>query len=289
MNLKELKKNISFNTLDDSLLLFKYSDNRWLVNKYIEAISKLKNREIIYINSLEDITNYEDGTNYLYVLEVDEINSINTKYKNLIIVSKKINTSLDYIDFPKLENWQIQDYLKVNLEGLEKGDLDFLFNTSKNDIYSLDNELSKLKIFSKPNQSLVLHLLKKEGNYKEDTSYSTFELSNYIVKRDILGVNKTLEKDSNIEPFALLSLLINQFKNIIKVQMSPKDVKVESLGMDYKKYKSIQYNINKYSNNQLLNIYEFLTDIDWRVKEGLLDVNKEFLLNYIINKVICIK
>ena len=289
MNLKELKRNISLNILDDSLLLFKYSDNRWLINKYIESISKIKNREIVYIHSLEDINNYEDGANYLYVLEVEEINSINLQYKNLIMISKKINKELDYIDFPKLESWQIQDYLKINLDGLEKGDLDFLFNITKNDIYLLDNELNKLKIFSKPNQSLVLHLLKKENNYREDNTYSTFELSNYIIKRDTANIGRILEKDSTIEPFALLSLLINQFKNIIKVQMSPKGIRPENLGMDIKKYKSIEYNINKYSNGQLLNIYEFLTDIDWRVKEGLLDMSKEFLLGYIVNKIICMK
>ena len=56
MDIKELKNRILQNTLDDSPLILKYQDNKYLCYHYINAICQNKNREKIYIESLNDIS-----------------------------------------------------------------------------------------------------------------------------------------------------------------------------------------------------------------------------------------
>ena len=57
--------------------------------------------------------------------------------------------------------------------------------------------------------------------------------------------------------------------------------------MSEKQFNFLRYNqCNKYSNEQLFNIYNFLTDIDYRLKSGLLDMSNNQLNYYIISKII---
>lgn len=280
MTLKELKTKILNKNLEDSLFIFKYEDNKWLINQYIKEIAKIKKRDLVYISSLDEISQFE---NSLYVIELNEVNFV-PSYRNLIVISKKVDSNINYIEFPKLEGWQIQDYISSSLEGLSQEDLDSLFKLTQNNIYLTEKEIDKIRIFSPSQRSLIFHLLKKENNFNESNTYAVFELANYIIKRDLNNASRVLEKN-NIDSLALVSALISQFKNIIKVQLNPHK-EAKDLGLEYKQYKSIQYNINKYSNSKLINNYNFLINIDYRLKKGLLDISNVDLLNYILSSIL---
>lgn len=292
MNIKDLKLAIQNHTLNDNLLIFKnLSNNNWLINQYINEIAKIKNKQLFYLNSIDEYSSIVND--YLYILEMKELNNqeysiYKDNYKNLIILCNKIENEKDIFNlivFPKLELWQIKDYLQIKISGLNNTDLDYIFNLTKDDIYLLDNEIKKLNIFKPVDQSLVFSLLKKENNYKENALL--FDLTNSIIKKDINGISKYLTNNSNIDPIALNSILIKQFKNIIKVQMKSKSTTYEQLNMEYKQFKAIEYNCNKYTNKQLVDIYDFLTDIDYKLKSGKLELNSLDLFNYILYNVVC--
>ena len=56
--------------------------------------------------------------------------------------------------------------------------------------------------------------------------------------------------------------------------------------MEERQFKAIQYNCNKYSDNKLIDIYEFLNGIDYRLKSGLLELTNKELVCYILAHVI---
>lgn len=284
MDISELKDKIKSRSLDDSALIFKYSDNGWLADSYIKAIADLKHREIFYLDDLSSIKSIVDTNGYLYVLKTDEFNE-EINYKNLIIVTKKSNLN-NVIEFPKLELWQIQEYMKVKLPGLDKEDIDYIFNLTKNNIYLMDREVNKIASSLKSNQKIIFELLKKENNYKYLSISNSFELVNLIIKKDLANLSSYLENIDDIEPMGLVSLLLNQYKNIIKVKMGSKDNNPEKLGFEPKRWNAIQYIANKYTEKELVSKFEFITSIDYKLKEGELDISKKDLFYYILTQLI---
>lgn len=281
MDIKELKSKIKDKCLTNDMLVFQYTDNKWLVNNYIQGIASVRNQEIVHIDSLNNLNNLYDDNNYLYVYEVDEFEQDDyVKFNNLIVVTKKTN-SFNAVVFPKLETWQIQDYLKLRLNGLSKEEFDCISNLIQQDIYLATNESSKLAIFPDATQSNIFDLLQKEGNYDYLKTFNAFELSNTIIKKDPTKLQEILNNGLNIEPMALIGILLPQYRKLIKVKMG-NNVTAESLNMNPKAFSALTYYASKYSCNELVNTYEFLTSIDYRVKEGLLDMDKNSLLNYII-------
>ena len=74
MELKELKEKILNKSLNFNLLIFKYESDTWLVNQYIDEISKILDLKINYVEDLDTLSNvssdffFGDVTNELNVL-----------------------------------------------------------------------------------------------------------------------------------------------------------------------------------------------------------------------------
>ena len=290
MNLSDLKLKIKSKSLDDSLLVFKYEENKWLLNSYIKAIAELKNREIIYSNELE---NYYENDIYLYVVELKELDLLTylkykEKYKNLILICNKLvdEKSIDFVYFPKLEQWQIVDYIKVNLVGLKEEEAKELLNLSKGDIYLVSNEIDKLKLFNRSDQPYLFNTLKKENNYNNADDFTKFTLTNYLVNKEINKINTFLYFASNFEPMSLVGILLRQFKIILKIQMSNNKNDPSKIGLDFKQYNMNKKFVNLYTNESLIKKVKFLTDIDYKLKSGLLDMNNITLFDYVLCNVI---
>ena len=58
-------------------------------------------------------------------------------------VKKELENSIENI--PKLEGWQLQDYVYSIAEGVELKSLDWLISATDSDIYRIENELDKFK------------------------------------------------------------------------------------------------------------------------------------------------
>ena len=116
MELKELKEKILNKSLDFNLLIFKYESDTWLVNQYIDEISKILDLKINYVEDLDTLSNVSSDfffggtTNELNVLWLEELNTNIANKEDLktsIIKCNKIDKDIEkelgkyIVKFPK--------------------------------------------------------------------------------------------------------------------------------------------------------------------------------------------
>ena len=278
MNIINFKKYLLDNNLPKYMYILKYEDNTFLAHQYINRIANNLNKNIEYINDINSISIINDLTidNNLYVYITDKLEDyINNT--NLIIVCKSIKKEIEeklinnIIELPKLINWQIKDYVKTQLPRLDINKLDWLCNITNYDIYRLDN--------------MIFDELNNNDNYNDLSTFTIFDLSNAILKRDINKLNNILNEinNLNIDPIPLINILEKNFINILNLQTNPK-ITANDLNLNYKQFLAMKYNCNIYTNNQLFKILKFLTSIDQLIKEGKIDYN--ILIDYIIISII---
>lgn len=305
MELKELKTKIENQSLVITLLVFLCDKENFIANQYLDTICNFKKLNKVYIDVVEDMTNAElfdisKNDSNLYVwntdeLKVKEIEALDlTKFHNTIIKCKKIPDSLlgllgPYIVvFPELLHWQVLDYAKSNLPGLDSADVEWLVNVCKDDINILSNEIYKINIFSRGAQSLMLKELQESDNYKNLNPLTIFNLSNAIIKNDKVEMLKVLKSinDIDVEPTGLVTILLRNYKNFIDVKLTP-NVTAEDLGMNPKQFSAIKWGSSNYNKEQLVSIYEMLTSIDLRLKSGLLA--NESIVDYVIAHIAAVR
>lgn len=125
MELATIKHAIENNENLPSSIIFNCTENAFIPESYIDH---LRTRfKISYIQSLDYIVNlkndifseYPKDTLFIYKTDMlDSINPIISEVDNLIIICYNIDKSIiesysNYIvTVPKLESWQIEDYIK---------------------------------------------------------------------------------------------------------------------------------------------------------------------------------
>lgn len=301
MDIKQLKSKIENNDLTGIFpLILKYSDNKFICQQYTKYIAKNNNFQTLYIDSLSDITYDEDlfdsDSKYIYVYDIDKLDSDIPLDVDLIVICKDIsaNLSVDYIEVPKLIGWQIEDFVHMRLPGLSIEHIKWLCDIAKYDIYRLDNECKRLEIFYKESQRTIFDILNRDNAYCDLNSLTIYSFTNAIMKKDINTIKNVLEdlKWIDIEGTGLITILHKQFKNLIDIQFNPK-ITADQLNMNPKQFNAIKYNVGKFTNEQLINIYEFITSLDMRLKSGefqfVLDnrENNNKFVEYITFHVLC--
>lgn len=294
MNLFELKKKVLDNTLEDSPIIFKYVDNTWLVNSYIDYIANIRKMNKVTVNSLTEVADiqndiFSSNSSALYILNCDKFEDDITKYdiKNVIVKTKDVTNEKSLpltVTFDKLEDWQVEDYAKLCLPGLNETEVKWLCEICKHDINRVEMECSKIKIFNKPTQELIFKQINDENGYTDLNTLTIFNFTNAILKRDKKLAKQVLEDIENIdvEPTGVVTILYKNFKNILNIQMNPKCT-ADSLGLSYKQFSAIQRNCGVYTSSELLKIFELITSIDYKLKSGYL--SNERIINYLVNNI----
>lgn len=289
MDIKTLKNKIENKQHILGTFVFKYIDNTFIINQYIKSILSYTNYNICYIDDLESLK-YEnqllEENNNLYIYNTDKLDKIiETKY-NLIIICKSIDKNIidniqNLIEFPKLENWQILDYVSIQLPKIPKETIEWLCNITHYDIYRLNNEISKLKLLNIKPYNNDVRLLYDNGNYDDLSSLNIFNLSNSIIKKDIQQLTKIFKDIQilNIDGLTLTSILEKNFINILNIQTNPR-ITAEDLNLNYKQFTALKYNCGIYNTEKIIEILKLLTTIDFKVKMGLIPYNN--LVDYII-------
>ena len=305
MTLQELKLAIESGTIPDNLIIFKNSESSFIAAQYIRAIAVKKNLEINYVEDLKSVLkDYGSIFNsidletdsILNVYKVDTLKHIPhslAQINNLIIITNKIedkeveNLFSSYIiNVPKLEDWQWKDYVYSLCEGVEPSNLDWLLNICK-DTDRLHNEVQKISLFNAGERKYLFEDLIRDGFLDDLSSFNIFNIINMICRKDLDSLrNIILDLDKiDINEFGLLTLLTKNFKNLISVQLSFNPTP-ESTGLDTKQLYALKKMPKVYSQDQLVNIYSFLCDIDRQVKSG--ELPSEIMVNYLITKILTI-
>ena len=248
MNLKQLKQGIIDATLNIDFIIFKCDDIDFLPMQYVHEIRNLFHANIEFIEDISQISLhtadifYQKDTNDTQNLRVyccDVFDSCSMELmdqKNFIVICKKIDKNSEFIyqdcivNFPKMEQWYINDFVYTVCEGVEKELLDKFISVCNNDIYRIQQELKKLRSFSNQEiQSIFKQFLLSITDMSE---YKIFDFTNAILKKDVGTVSKIYQEieSIDIDPLGLVTLLTNGFKNVIKVQLA-NNPSPESCGM----------------------------------------------------------
>ena len=296
MNIVELKTKIENKTLYDSIKIFKYIDTKFICYQYIKAISENKGKEIHYIHSLNDLDEdnslFEMDNSFLNVLDLNKLSEYpSPNMENIIIICNELPKDLkvDYIEFPKLINWQIEDFVKTRLSGLSDSEISWLCKNAKYDINRLDNECKKLEIFPAASQELIFKQILEENGYCDLNSNSIFNLTEAIIKKDIDTIKDVLlSKDYiDLEPAGLVSILLkNYHKLLIVLSSSYWSDSLEGIVSEkqFRFYKAVYG--KQYSITNLIKIYEILSSIDYDLKSGNIDY--DMIIDYILIKLLSI-
>lgn len=299
MTIETLKTNLDNKTLDDFYIFFNL-ETSFLSNQYVDAIAQARGLKLIYIDDLRSLIPDKNDifgsaetvdASCLYVYKIDKFEDKDLQIKdikNLIIVCNKIDDEtkelfLPYIiEMPKLESWQIKDYVYSLADGVSTNKLDWLINISNNDIYRLHNEISKLNLFSIKEREYLFDLMVEEDAFIDLSNYVIFDLTNAILQKDIKKIRYMLEAvhSWDCEPLGLQTLLTNNFRNVLAVQLAPNSPP-EKLGLSPKQVYAIRKNnTGYYSRDQLVEIFELISSCDYKMKNG--DLSNDMLIDYMI-------
>lgn len=302
MKIEELKEKIETKQLDDSSYIFIYEDVNFVPLQYINEISKVREMNIEYIDSLSgvgsvanDIFGTTTSSNNMKVLITNEIESISDKFifeKNTYVVVSKIKDKTNVerlsnciVNVPKLEGWQIKDYVYSLAEGIDTKNLDWLIESCNEDIYRLENELDKFKLFSENERKYLFDDMLSDGAFVDLSNFNVFNVTNAVTSRDYEMLSRALReiKSFDAEPLGVVTLLYNAFKKLILVWLAnnptPENTGLKS-GMIY----AIKNQTRVFNKEQLLSSYLLLTNIDKMLKTGYIDTS--WLIDYLICRIL---
>ena len=302
MKLDELKNKIENGVYSERVLIFvrgKSDSSRFLVEQYKNEILKLIRCEVVYTEDITTLTNSFTaslfGGEIFTVCDTDKLDipSVAT-IKNALIICNSVSDKMKkefadiIITFPELENWHIEDYITSRCEGMSNTEAKDMASKCGYNIFRVANEVDKVALFKKESQKQILKELVEESFCDDLTEHTMFNLVDAIVGRKYKEL-VSVWKDAHLfdsDPMWLLSLLLGQYKTIIDVFLYPNST-AEICCISQKRFNAIKYYYKSYSKNQLINIYEFLCEVDRKLKFGeLSDIN---LLDYIIVNVIGVR
>ena len=294
MNIQDVKNIITKNEYSGQFIIFWCEDTPFIPQQYIEKLIADNNLQVSYSHEIDQsiITStnmFKVADSFLRVYDIEsfdgELYDIRFEKYLFIICRKLINCDSykDYIvEVPKIEPWQLKDFAYSVADGVNETELDELISACGNDIYRLNSEIDKIKLFPQTSRSLIFQQFKQDGIFNDITDLTIFDLSTAIIQKDVEKLKQIyLQLDRiDVNPLALVNILYQNFKDIIKIQLG-KNATPESTGIARNKFFAITYNnLNFYTSNQLISIFEMLTSIDYQLKTGVLDA--DLIIDYII-------
>ena len=290
ISLEVLKKEIEQNNVSCKTIIYMTAKgSEFIPHQYILEYSSKNDYDIVHIDGITQLPrkglfdSSSDRVLFFYKTDVlhDKIPNTNS---NVWVVCSKIDKSVekdceDYIvKIPKLQDWQIKDFILSSCNNLTETQATELYNVYKNDLFRLSSELDKIKLMGNYNQI-------KSQLYVDVSNYNVFDLTNAIIRRDKISISNIYHDLDfiDVEPIGLITLLLNNFRHIIDVQLA-RNATAESVGVSEKQFWAIKnYSCGYYSKQELMKIYSMLTDIDYQIKSGQLDTT--ILVDYIICKI----
>lgn len=284
MDIKSLKTKIENNDLDDSLMLWKCPPGSELVvSQYLKKIAENKHLVLKYIDSIDEIVGdsfLKDINLYVFLSK-----KYNEKYNNnnLIVICEETKNT-DAIVFPKLEAWQVVDFAKSFLPGVNIEILNELIK-GYSEYQLFISDMEKLAIFDEEDQNYLVDDLFDQLNITP--TLTVFDLSNALLRHDIKLAKEVLKVKDRIDltPMHLLTILLNNVKKVLDIQLGGNNVRASDLGISDKQFFVIKkYNCGIYSNAKLISIYETLLDIENKFKFKELEVCD--IIDYIVCKIL---
>lgn len=260
------------------------TDNIMNALEDINTLSIFSDKKLVIVYNIESLIKKDDKNNDLHVSEL--IKYLNNQSDNILIITgkslpnrKKLITSFDSFS-TKIEatNFDINSYINELLNGykMSNNDIELLKTYCSNDLLRIKNEIEKLKLYRFDEKQITRNDI--ESLVKKDLDKTIFDLINSVekgTKNRSFDIYKEL-KEQNEEDMKILSMLANNYRLIYQIKnltytKTDNEIK-EILGISNPKRISVLrskgYN---YTNKDLENILSFLADLDYKIKNGLMD------------------
>ncbi|MBP3920882.1 MAG: DNA polymerase III subunit delta [Bacilli bacterium] len=299
-----------------------YGDEKFLINEEIKDIIKKEKIESISISKYDlEINTMKDIIDDAYTLSlfderkiiiVDNLdlyikNEKNTEIldeyvdnqnENVIIIFtasnldnkkkivKKLKTKVKTQEFNKLKN--ISNIVKKMFDDykIDYSCVDLLIKLVGNDLGIIKSEVEKIKTYKSSKEITRQDILELVSINNTD---DIFDLINYIVNKDKENAFQVYDNliMHNEEPIKIIITLANQFRLIYQVKElykegNSRDRIAEILKVHPYRIKIALEKSNNYSSKILLKYLSQLSDIDYKIKNGLIDKNlalELFILN----------
>ena len=259
-------------------------DNIINVLEDINTLSIFSDKKLVIVYNIESLIKKDDKNNDIYVSEL--IKYLNNQSDNILIISgkslpnrKKLITSFDSFS-TKIEanSFDINSYIKELLDDyrMSNNDMELLKTYCSNDLLRIKNEIEKLKIYKLEEKQITRNDI--ESLVLKDLDKTIFDLINSVekgTKNRSFDIYKQL-KEQNEEDMKILSMLANNYRLIYQIKnltytKTDNEIK-EILGISNPKRISVLrskgYN---YTNKELEGILSYLADLDYKIKNGLMD------------------
>lgn len=298
LNLNEVKTDLENNKDIDQFLIFYYEDTTdYIPVQYAKALARIRNSEILYVDELDEINSspdpFSEPTSNLYVYKTDSLERIPAKYlqNNLIIITPKLlkDAEKEYDEYilriPKLEEWQIVDYIKTVSPGLTQDEMEWLVRTYKSNMYRVELEVDKLKPFSESARQYIFEDFYVDHVFETLSEYGIFDFTNAIQSKDLQTISNILSDINHIdiEPTGLITLLCANFKKLIKVWLN-KNPTPENTGLKSNQIWAINRLSRTYTKEQLVKVFELVSDMERRLKTG--EMPEELIIDYLTVKIL---
>jgi len=305
MDLPELKKCIVNKKIENFYMFV--GEEFGIMEKYIESISKVLNKPIKRLDSINDLINITKTGNllkqdFLYVIRDDKnlIKSeaawkkLKTLKKSLILIYSKLDKrgkfykhfKNDIIEFEKLKTEQLIRYVQKEL-GLKKEYSEDLVSMTGNSYNRLLLEIDKIKNLSDATQCKHEYsylTLKGEDLIYEEPKDVIFDFVDAVVtnnKKQAFILYNQLKK-LNVANLQALTLLYNNFRNILMVQGSAKPTQ-EKTGLTGWIIQKTKEKCGFFNIPKLIDILHSIQFIESGIKKGRVDSN--IALEYCLLKV----
>lgn len=282
MTLEQLKTKITNNDVNDITVVVFKDKERFISTQYINEISKLLNKEIHYYDDFNSViksfNNAWIPNNYINVYKTSEFEfdeAFPNKLKNTFIVCEK--TDLPCVEIPKLERWQVEEYINVNVDMNPSK----LYDICKGNVWRIYNEITKLKLFPCPEKTFEQFV--GDGQYSDIENGVIWDYISALFNKDLNTIRNIMpgiiSGANDVTDFFLLVSLFNKLIKVIQVQLDPNPTP-QSTGMTDKQiWACKKYDCSKLTTQQLYKIFDEVTSLDARVKRG--EFPTEWVVDYI--------
>ena len=285
MDIKLLKSKVESGTIDETFMIWVLEDeySSIISDQYIYLICSKRhlNKKIIEsLNEIPDESFIVDDN--LYILKTDKWESDET-HDNCIIICNKCKEG---IKIPKLQEWQVIDYVLSKVKGLDKQDVEWLISLYNGNYFRFINDIEKISIFDIGTQKLIFNQMLNDGQFDDLTSLTIWDFSNSIIKKDMRMLKEVLKVIDYIDvsPLGLVTTLLNNFRGILNIQLNPKCT-AKDVGMSDKQFFVVKkYNCGYYNRDQLIKIMKVLTNVEYMFKYNELPLS--LLIDYLVCEIL---
>jgi hypothetical protein len=290
--------NITSQEIPDAFFIFECASDTFLASQYVNAICEIKQLERTVVDTiftqdsaLSLVMGFENNFRVIYTDTFSEAVEDYSRFKNTAVICKSVDKKIaklvsEYIiKIPVLKDWQVHAYIRNQCPGLSEQDIKDLWISTGQDLYHLQNELDKIKLFPLEQQAKVaIELILAPGT--KLYAMNNFAVVDAIMAKDIKVLTKYLlyTPQAGNEFLGLVSLLINKVKVALFAEYSTKPAK--DLGISEGQLYHVRKNGSGYSQKELQEKLEFLTGIDLKLKSGLLDISNKTQINYLITRMV---